>query len=310
MDHRRPRAEAGDPPVTAPVLADALGPRGRRRVLVASFVATVALAAVVLVGLQRLSDSGQLDADRWRPLTEWAVLRFLLLGLVNTIKAAAVAMVLALAVGGLMALGRLARNAPVRWLAGAYVEFFRGFPLLVLILFSVFGLRSQGIDISTYRALVLALAIYNSAVLAEIFRAGILSLDRGQSEAAAAVGLRYWQGMRHVILPQALRRMIPAIVSQVVTLLKDTSLGFFIQYDELLRRGQISGQYDRNLLQSLIAVAAMYIAVNFALSRVARRLEVRQRRRYRAGGVAVGGIEDLAVLASDSEAVEASRRET
>jgi glutamate transport system permease protein len=283
--------------VTAPVLADALGPRGRRRVLVASVVATAVLAAVVAVGLNRLGDNGQLDADRWRPLTEWLVWKFLLLGLVNTLKAAAAGMVLAIVVGGAMALGRLARNAPVRWLAGAYVEFFRGFPLLVLILFAVYGLRSRGIDISTFRALVVALAVYSSAVLAEIFRAGILSLDRGQREAASAIGLTYWQGMRLVILPQAVRRMIPAIVSQVVTLLKDTSLGFFVNYEELLRRGQLSGQYDRNLLQALVAVAALYIGVNVVLSRVARRLEVRQRQRFKAGRIAVTGVEDITAMA-------------
>ena len=281
--------------MTASPLTDALGPRARRRTLIASVVASAALAAVVAVGAGRLADNGQLDADRWRPLTEWAVLRFLLGGLVNTLQAAAAAMVLAMAIGAVMALGRLARSAPVRWLAGVYVEFFRGFPLLLLILFSVFGLRAQGIDISTYTALVFALAIYNSAVLAEIFRAGILSLDRGQGEAASAIGLTYWQSMRLVILPQAVRRMTPAIVSQVVTLLKDTSLGFFVQYEELLRRGQISGTYDRNLLQSLVAVAVIYVAVNMTLSQVARRLEVRQRHRYRATEITVIGSDDLAV---------------
>lgn len=284
--------------MTAPAFADALGPRGRRRVLVASLVAAVVVVAALFVGVQRLADSGQLDAERWRPLTEWLVVKFLLLGLVDTVRAAGVAMVLALAIGGLMAMGRLARNGPVRWAAGAYVELFRGFPLLVLLLYCVFGLRAQGVDISTYAALVLALTLYNSAVLAEVVRAGILSLDRGQREAADAIGLRHWQGMRHVVLPQALRRMTPAIVSQSVTLLKDTSLGFFVQYPELLRRGQVAGQFDGNLLQSLVAVAILYIAVNLVLSRVARRLEVRQRRRYRAGAIDVAGVEDLAVMAT------------
>lgn len=282
--------------MTAPVIADALGPRGRRRVLIGSAIAAVVLAAIVAFGVDRFADNGQLDAERWEPLTEWLVWRFLLLGLVNTLKVAGVAMVLALTIGMVFALGRLARNPPVRWLAGAYVELFRGMPLLVLILYSVFGLRAQGVDISTYQALVVALTLYNSAVLAEVIRAGILSLDRGQQEAADAIGLRRWQGMRHVILPQALRRMTPALVSQSVTLLKDTSLGFFVQYEELLRRGQVAGQFDRNLLQSLLAVAALYIAVNFALSMLARRLEVRQRRRYRAGTIDVIGAEDLAVI--------------
>jgi glutamate transport system permease protein len=202
----------------------------------------------------------------------------------------------AMVLGGLMALARLARSRPTRWLAGIYVEFFRGFPLLLLILFSAFGLQRLGVDVPLFWYLVMALAVYNSAVLAEIFRAGILSLERGQTEAAYTVGLTYWQAMTAVILPQALRRMVPAIVSQLVTLLKDTSLGFFIQYEELLRRGQLTGGFDNNLLQALLVVAAIYIAVNLALSRLARRLEVRQRRRY-GGTIAVtGGPEDLVVV--------------
>ena len=283
--------------MTASPLTDVLGPRGRRRVLVASVLAAAGVAAVLVVAGRRLADNGQLESEQWRPFTEWAVLRFLLQGLANTLKAASVAMVLALVVGGVMALGRLSRRRPVRWAAGAYVEFFRGFPLLLLILFSVFGLRAQGIDISTYTALVLALAAYNSAVIAEIVRAGIRSLDRGQGEAASAVGLTHAQAMRLVILPQAIYRMIPALVGQVVVLLKDTSLGFFVQYEELLRRGQLSGNYDRNLLQALVVVALLYITVNMGLSQFARRLEIRQQRRYRAGRIAVPGVEDLTALA-------------
>lgn len=281
-------------------LTDALGPRGRRRVLVASLVATALVVAALVVAVQRLSDNGQLEGDKWSPFTEWLVWKFLLGGLVNTVQAAAVAMVLALVLGGIMAMGRLSRRRPVRWLAGAYVEFFRGFPLLLLILFTVFGLRAQGVDISTYTALVLALALYNSAVIAEIVRAGILSLDRGQGEAASAVGLSHAQAMRLVILPQALYRMIPALVGQIVVLLKDTSLGFFVQYEELLRRGQLTGNFDRNLLQAIVAVAVVYIAVNMALSQLARRLEIRQQRRYRAGSIRVAGVEDLTALAASA----------
>ena len=124
---------------------------------------------------------------------------------------------------------------------------------------------------------VLALVAYNGAVLGEIFRAGILSLDPGQTEAAYAVGLGYWQAMFLVVVPQAARRMIPAIVSQLVTLLKDTSLGFVITYEEFLRRGEITGEFCKNLLQTYIVVALLYIVVNFTLSQTARRLEVRQR---------------------------------
>lgn len=280
-----------------PLLGDALGPRGRRKVLVASVVSGLLLLGFLALAIQRLGDNGQLTREKWEPLTQYAILRFLFLGLVTTLKAAAVSMVLAMLLGAFLALGRLARNAPVRWLAGGWVEIFRAVPLLLLIYFSARGLPRMGISFPAFWYLVLGLVLYNSAVLAEIFRAGILSLDKGQTEAALAIGMRYWQMMFTVVVPQALRRMVPAIVSQLVTLLKDTSLGFIIPIEELLRRSQILGEFTgKPLLQSLFLAALIYIAINLTLSRIARRLEVRQRRRLGAGGMAVSGAEDLAVV--------------
>jgi glutamate transport system permease protein len=288
--------------MTAPVLADALGPRAKRRVLIASAVTGVLLLGVLALALQRLADKGQLEWDRWQPLTEWSTLEFLLGGLVNTLKAAAAGMALAIVLGAALALLRLSRTAPVRWFAAVFVEFFRGVPLILLIFFTFFALPKYGIDMTPLRALIIALALYNGAMLGEIFRAGILSLDRGQTEAAYAVGLTYWQAMLLVIIPQAARRMIPAIVSQLITLLKDTSLGYVISYEELLRRSRISGEFFKNPLQAFFFAAVLYIAVNFTLSRIARWLEVRQRRRLGAGSIKVAGIEDLAVLGATAEA--------
>ncbi len=288
--------------MTVPVLADALGPRGRRRVALSSVAAGAVIAGVAALVVQRLADNGQLDADRWEPLTRGAVIRFLLRGLTGTLEAALVAMVLAILVGMLMALGRLARAAPIRALAGAYVELFRALPLLLLVLFSGLALPKYGLDLPVFWYLVLALVAYNSAVLGEIFRAGILSLERGQTEAAYAVGLTYWQAMLLVVVPQAARRMVPAIVSQLITLLKDTSLGFVIAYPELLRQSRNAGEFFQNPLQSLVVAALLYVAVNLTLSRMARRLEIRQRRRYRAGAIAVAGVEDLTVVGAEAEA--------
>ena len=282
--------------MTAPFVADALGPRGRRLTIIASVVSGVLVVGALVVAFGRLSDKGQLSEVRWDPFTQWPVWRFLLLGLVTTVKVAMVAMGGAIVIGALMALARLSRTRPLRWAAAAYVEFFRGVPLVLLVFFAYLGLPRYGVEISAFSALTLALVIYNGAVLGEIFRAGILSLDRGQSEAAYTLGLTYWQSMLLVVIPQAARRMIPAIVSQLVTLLKDTSLGAAIGFEELLRRARINGEFFQNTLQSLVVAAAMYIVVNFTLSRLARRLEVRQRRRYRAGSIAVGGVEDLAIL--------------
>ena len=286
--------------MTAPVLADALGPRARRRVLVASIVAGVLVIGAILAAVQRFADNGELTAEKWERVSQWAVLKFLLGGLGNTLRVALIAMLLALVLAFALAMGRLARNGPVRWIAGAYIQIFRGLPVLLFILFAYNGLPRMGLDLSKAQYLILALVAYNSAVLGEVFRAGILSLDRGQGEAASAIGLSYWQGMRLVILPQALRRMVPAIVSQLVTLLKDTALGFVIGFEELLRRGQLVDIF--NPLQPLIVASLMYVAVNFAISRLARWLEVRQRRRLGAGSIDVAGIEDLAAMSAQGGA--------
>jgi len=206
--------------------------------------------------------------------------------------------VLATALGALLAISRLATSAASRIVAGTYVEVFRAVPLLLLVFFASRGLDKYGFDIPGFWQIVIALVAYNSAVLAEIFRAGVLSLDRGQPEAAYAVGLTYSQAMAHVLVPQAVRRMLPSLVSQLVTLLKDTSLAFVIPVEELLTRGQRAGEEFTSLLQAYVIVAAMYVAMNYALSRFARRLEVRQVRRYGAAPMVVGGVEDLAALSA------------
>ena len=212
----------------------------------------------------------------------------------------------AMVLGTFLALARLARTRAVRWAATLFVEFFRGLPLVLLIFFCALGLPSYGLDLPVFWYVAIGLIVYNGAVLGEIFRAGILSLDRGQTEAAYSLGMGYWQAMLLVIIPQAARRMIPAIVSQLVTLLKDSSLGAAVGFFELLRSGRVNGEFFQNPLQSLFVVAVLYIIVNFALSMLARRLEVRQRRRYKAGAIQVAGAGmDLALIGAAADAAEA-----
>jgi glutamate transport system permease protein len=293
------------------VLGDDLGPRGRRLATIASVVSVIVLAALVVVALRRLANKGQFAGRKWEFLTNAGVRGFLLGGLGATLKAAIAGMVLALLVGGILALGRIAPQRIFRWVSGLLVQFFRAVPLLTLILFVSLSFPSWGLHLSALWYLVIALVAYNSAVLAEVFRAGILSLPKGQREAAYSLGMSWWQAMLLVVLPQAVRRMIPAIVSQLVTLLKDTSLGLVIPYEELLRRGQITGEsfkLHNPLLQSLFVVAFLYWGVNFTLSRIARRLEVRQRRRF-GGAPPTAAVEDLAALGAHSAAVEATARE-
>lgn len=288
------------------VLIEELGPRGRRRAFIGSVVSGLLIAAALAFLIYRFQVNGILDLDQWQPFTAQVNLGFLFEGLINTFRAAVVAALLSIAFGFLLALGRLARSTPLRWVSRLYVELFRSVPLLIMIFAAFLGLPELGIEVSRYTALVAALTAYNSAVLAEIFRAGILSLDRGQTEAAQAIGLSYWQQMRIVILPQAVRRMTPAIVAQLATITKDTALGFVIAYEEFLRRGQSFAEFANNLLPSYIFVAIVYFILIYVLSRLARRLEVQQRRKLGASRMQVGGgLEDLEALGEDADAADA-----
>jgi glutamate transport system permease protein len=268
--------------VSEAVLYDAVGPRGRRRILLGSIAGVLGVAAVVGVAVARLAAKGSFDPELWRVLTEGAVQRLIGRGLVATLRAAVVAMVLAMAMGAVLAVGRLSRRAWVARLAGAWVELFRGLPLLLLILFLFLALPAVGITISVFWALVAGLTLYNGAVFGEIFRAGILSLPRGQTEAAYAIGLRRGQTLRLILVPQAVRRMLPALISQLVTLLKDTSLGFVIGYAELLRNGRTAVEFlgGRYSIPIYTAIAVVYIVVNASLSLLARWLDRRTRRRF------------------------------
>ena len=241
------------------------------------------LVAVLLgAAVARLASKGGLDPELWRVLTQSAVQRLILRGLIATLQAALIAMVLAMVVGAVLAIGRLSRRAWVAKPAGAWVELFRGLPLLLLILFLFLGLPAVGVTISVFWALVAGLTLYNSAVLGEIFRAGILSLPKGQTEAAYSIGLRRGQTLGLILLPQAVRLMLPALISQLVTLLKDTSLGFVIAYAELLRTGRNAVEFlgGRYSIPVYTAIAVIYITVNASLSFLARWLDRRTRRKF------------------------------
>jgi glutamate transport system permease protein len=268
------------------VLADPPGPRGRRRILIASIVAMLVLAALITLAALRLAHKGQFDSELWSVFVDQSDLRTLLWnGLLDTLRAALTGMLFAVALGILLAMARMSQYRAVRRPATALVELLRSLPVLMLILFAYLGLPALGWKLSAFWALVLGLTAYNGAVLSEIFRAGIGSIDRGQTEAAAALGLRPSQIFRIVQLPQAVRRMSPTLVSQLVTLLKDTSLGFVIAYSELLRSGRGAVEFlgSRYALPIYTVIALMYIVTNGLLSLLARWLERRQSRRLDRG---------------------------
>jgi glutamate transport system permease protein len=257
------------------VLYDVPGPQAKRRSLIGSTIGTAVLVAITVAVVLRLQSQGQFEASKWEPFQDEDILRALGKGALATLRAAGLAIALALVLGSLLAVGRLAGQRYVRMVATGVIELFRALPLVLLILFFFFRF---GDTLGRYGALVAALALYNGAVLAEVFRAGILAVPRGQSEAAAALGLSRAQTMRLVLVPQAVRTMLPAIVAQCVVALKDTALGFIIAYPELLRTGQLIYNGFFNIIPTAIVVAAMYVSMNLLLSRLAIWLERRQSR--------------------------------
>jgi His/Glu/Gln/Arg/opine family amino acid ABC transporter permease subunit len=271
---------------TTSVLFDLPGPRARRRQRVGTVIGALFVAGLIALALWRLGSNGQLEAQRWAILFDPAsgVPQALYEALLNTLAVAAVAMVAATVLGALLAVGRLSEHAWVRGPVAVVIEFFRAVPLLVLILFCLLFLPTVGVPMTAFRALALGLTLYNMAVLAEIFRAGILSVDRGQSEAAMALGMRKSQVMTLVLLPQAVRRMLPVLVAQLVVLLKDSSLGFIVGYIELLRQERSLVEFfnfqfgNTYTFQLYVGAAVIYIVVNVLLSQLARIVEARTRR--------------------------------
>ncbi len=263
------------------VLYDVPGPRARRRNRLVSLAASLVILALLAYVARRFEIAGQFEAVRWKQLTLPSIQRQLLHGLLATLKAAGLASVLALSFGVIAAASRLSDHRLLRWPGTVVVELFRAIPLLILIFFFYYVPLDYGRPLPTLWALVLGLTLYNGAVLAEIFRAGIVSVAKGQSEAAYALGMRKGQVTRLILLPQAVRAMLPTIVSQLVVLLKDTALGFIITYPELLYVGkQIGGRavYGFPYIPTYLVVAAVYIYIFCLLSAAANVLERRTRR--------------------------------
>jgi His/Glu/Gln/Arg/opine family amino acid ABC transporter permease subunit len=280
--------------MTSTVLFDVPGPKARRRHRQATFAAGLVLLALVGLALWRLGVNGQLEPARWAILFDpnSGVPQALGSALVNTLQVAAVGMVAATLLGALLAFGRLSDHAWIRGPVTLIVEFFRAVPLLILILFCLLYLPTIGLRVGAFGALAIGLTLYNMAVLAEIFRAGLLSVDRGQSEAAYAVGMRKYQVMLLVLLPQAVRRMLPVLIAQLVVLLKDSSLGFIVGYFELLRQARSLVEFfnfrfgDLYTFQLYVAAGLIYIIVNVLLSTLGRYVEKRTRRDVKASAVA------------------------
>lgn len=275
------------------VLFDTPGPKTRARQRVYSVLFAVAVLAAVTWIIYKLDQAEQFDPQIYQDLAQENVWVAIGEGIVNTLIAAALGIVSAVVLGAGLAVARLSDHAVISVPATVVVEFFRAVPLLLLIIALFFAFSQQGLETETasLAGLVIGLMLYNGAVLAEVFRAGINAVPRGQSEAAYAIGMRKTQVMSIVLMPQAIRFMLPAIISQCVVVLKDTSLGYVVIYNELLREGRSIAEYVNNNLITYLLVAVIYITMNSVVSAFATWLERRMSRRGKAAATTVAATE-------------------
>lgn len=269
------------------VLYDVPGPRARIRNNVVTLVAVLVFMLIAYVVVRRMDQFGQWDAKLWKPFLQgdlWT--EIILPGVWGTLSAALVAAVLALVFGVIFGLGRLSDHRVIRWICGVIVEFFRGIPVLLLVFFIIavpgavnVAMGRLAVPIPPFVAVAGALTLYNGSVLAEVFRSGINAVPRGQSEAGYALGLRKGGVTRLILLPQAFTAMLPAIVSQLIVLLKDTALGWIVSYGDILNAvvRQVPANYN-NKVPAAIVATVMYIILNLALGAVVVWLERRNRR--------------------------------
>lgn len=253
------------------LLFDAPGPKALKKIRIANIVACAVFALIVIALLLRLSNppegENQLSWALWNPAVEseaWS--DFYLPGLWMTLKASLLAVAGSIVFGLLFGLLRLLPSLILRSISAVVVEFCRAVPVLLLMIFLWRGFAFAGINGASYWAVVLSLILYNGSVVAELVRSGVGNLPNGQREASLALGLSQYQSLTQIEMPQAIIAMLPAAVTQLVVVLKDTALGSIIMYTDLLQESRRLGSMYFNILQTLTVAAVVYFLICWALS--------------------------------------------
>ena len=266
------------------VLFDAPGPVTRARHRIYTILATVGIAAAVAFSLWRLYDAEQFEYALWEPFLTPDYISAILEGVLITVSMAVFAVIGAVLMGLVLGIAKLSEHAAIRWPAWVVVEFFRAMPVLLLMIFLFYTfflsverevLFIEAQSFGGYVSVVIALTFYNGSVLAEIFRSGINAVPKGQAEAAYAIGMRKTQVMSTILLPQAVKIMLPAIISQMVVALKDTSLGYAVVAPGLTYVGnQVMLEFS-NHVPTVLVITAIYVVLNLILTAIATWIQKR-----------------------------------
>ena len=267
------------------VLFDEPGPRGTRMIIIWSVVVTLGIGLLIWAALVQFNSHGQLAPERWAFLTNPGIIAFLGAGVGNTFLATGVAALFAYPLGLLLALGRMSSRRLLSTLCAGWIEFFRAIPMLLVVYAFLLALPriSPSLALPVFWMLVIPMILVSSATTAEVFRAGINAVDKGQTEAALSLGLSRGATMRFVVFPQAFRIVLPALLTGLVSLLKDSTLGYVVSYPELMQQGRTVTAFYGYLIQTFLVVAVIYVILNYLLTKVAQWLQERGARKAARG---------------------------
>jgi len=258
------------------VLFDEPGPRGRATIRIATIVAAVLVVLLVAGAVWQFAVHGQLAPYKWQFFTYTAIIQTLIVdGIGNTFLATAVAAVVAFPFGLVLALGRLSRNRVLSRISVAWIEFFRSMPMILVVYAFLLALPRSGLVLPVFWMLVVPMILVSSASTAEVFRAGIRAVDRGQWEAGQSLGMGRGLVLTQIVLPQAFRIVLPNLLTGLVSLLKDSTLGYVVSYGELMQQGKELVAYYHYMIQTYLVIALIYVLINWLLTRLASYLQVR-----------------------------------
>ncbi len=260
-------------------LYEAPGPRTHRRMVVGTIVSALVVLWLVYLVWHQFYVTGQFAPRYWSFFAQWPTWRFLIDGFRGTIAVAVTAGVISLVLGMLLMLGRVSENRALSAACRVVIDFFRGVPSLLLIYFFFLIVPQYGIRMPSFWMLTLPVALAAAGVLAEVFRAGVNAVPKGQVEAAYSLGLTRGKVMRRIVLPQAIHYVIPSLISQLVVVVKDTTVAYVVSYPDLMQNARVLITSYDSLVSVYLVVAIIYILINYAINQasayVSRRMGVK-----------------------------------
>lgn len=260
-------------------LYEAPGPRTHRRMVVGTIVSALVVLWLVYLVWHQFYVTGQFAPRYWSFFAQWPTWLFLIDGFRGTIAVAVTAGVISLVLGMLLMLGRVSENRALSAACRVVIDFFRGVPSLLLIYFFFLIVPQYGIKMPSFWMLTLPVALAAAGVLAEVFRAGVNAVPKGQVEAAYSLGLTRGKVMRRIVLPQAIHYVIPSLISQLVVVVKDTTVAYVVSYPDLMQNARVLITSYDSLVSVYLVVAIIYILINYAINQasayVSRRMGVK-----------------------------------